>query len=821
MMMAHRIKILKLCVIVLPFVLTCRVCLGEVWFNPDALERNGTGTVDLSRFEQGEQLPGIYRVDVYVNGTYFDSGSYTFIATEDGHLQPLLTPGMLRAMGVKVQAFAALAELDEMRQFSDLSTYIPGARSVLDFGQLRLDISFPQAALDLQARGYIDPARWDQGIPAAFVGYNVTGSRTWQRNTGQTHDNYFVNLQSGLNLGEWRLRNYSTYSDRDSTHTFKSVNTYLFRDIQALRGQLVIGQSSTPSEIFDSVMFRGVKLVSEDAMLPESLRGFAPVVRGIAQSNAMVTIRQNGIVIYQTYVAPGAFEIKDLFPTSSSGDLEVTIREADGSERRFIQAFSSVPSMLREGNIKYAFVTGQYRSQYAAAREPGFGMGTLSYGVSNNLTLYGGALVSDHYMSCAAGGGLGLGPLGSVSADATHARTQLPGGDTKHGFSYRMQYAKTLTQTRTTLTLASYRYSTQDFYTFQEANEYDGYTANKRSRFQITFSQSLGDAGNLYLSAYQQNYWHRDGNDRTINVGWSGSWRRVNYAISYNQTQNAGHGGGGGAERQLSFSIQIPLDGPLKNNWVRASSTVTRHNGTVTQVGVSGTALADNNLSYSVNQGYASHDHHINGNMSASYRGAMAEVSAGYNYDKYSRQLNFGLQGGVFVHPDGITFSQMPGETMALVRIPGVNDAKIQNHLGVFTDAQGYAVVPYLSAYRSNRIAVDPLSLQDNMDLDETTQEVVPTRGALVLASFSGRIGMRALFTLTHNGAQVPFGALVSVVDQDNDGMVGDWGQVYLAGLPATGTLEVSWGYGRQCQAQFNLPADGSYGIRQANLACE
>ena len=45
---------------------------------------------------------------------------------------------------------------------------------------------------------------------------------------------------------------------------------------------------------------RGALLASDDEMLPDSQRGFAPVVRGIAKSNAEVSIEQNGYVIYRT-----------------------------------------------------------------------------------------------------------------------------------------------------------------------------------------------------------------------------------------------------------------------------------------------------------------------------------------------------------------------------------------------------------------------------------------------------------------------------------------------------------------------------------------
>ncbi len=56
-------------------------------------------------------------------------------------------------------------------------------------------------------------------------------------------------------------------------------------------------------------------------------------------------------VIYQSNVPAGAFEINDLYPSSNSGDLEVTIEESDGTQRRFIQLFL-LPMMQRPGTSK-------------------------------------------------------------------------------------------------------------------------------------------------------------------------------------------------------------------------------------------------------------------------------------------------------------------------------------------------------------------------------------------------------------------------------------------------------------------------------------
>ena len=89
-------------------------------------------------------------------------------------------------------------------------------------------------------------------------------------------------------------------------------NTYLARDIRGWRSNLLMGESSTGSDVFDGIPFRGVKLSSNEQMLPSQLRGYAPAISGVANSNARVTVRQNGNVVYETYVAPGPFYINDI-----------------------------------------------------------------------------------------------------------------------------------------------------------------------------------------------------------------------------------------------------------------------------------------------------------------------------------------------------------------------------------------------------------------------------------------------------------------------------------------------------------------------------
>ena len=56
-----------------------------------------------------------------------------------------------------------------------------------------------------RARGYIPPEQWDHGINAGLLNYNFTGNNV-HNDTGGTSNYAYLNLQSGLNLGAWRLR---------------------------------------------------------------------------------------------------------------------------------------------------------------------------------------------------------------------------------------------------------------------------------------------------------------------------------------------------------------------------------------------------------------------------------------------------------------------------------------------------------------------------------------------------------------------------------------------------------------------------------------
>ncbi len=806
-----------------------RTGLAEDYFDPAALELSSSEqkTADLHYFsEKGGQMPGTWTVTLEINGREERSQEVAFVS-EEGRLQPVFTVALLDDLGVNVGAIPAFSRLQEGETFTRLGDFIPAARASYDFNQQRLFLSLPQAAMKNRSRGYVPPSQWDDGIPAAFVDYSLSGAMA-HRQSGDTTSSY-LSLRNGVNLGPWRVRNTSAWSHSDEGgDRFQSQSTWLTRDIRSLSSQLRVGDAWTAGDVFDSVAFRGVQLASSESMLPDSQRGFAPTIRGVAHSFAKVSVAQNGYVIYETWVSAGPFVINDLFPGAQSGDLQITVTESDGTKRIFTQPYSAVPFMRRQGSLKYSLNAGRFHSGSDEAQAPGFVEGAFFYGLPSQMTVYGGVRAADNYQAAALGIGRGFGAFGSLGIDDTLAKSRLPDGERAMGQAWRIQYQKNFSTTGSAFNLASYRYASRNYYEFGELNQSDSQQLqfnNRRSRSQITFTQTLGQLGSLNVSAWMQDYWHTSGQDKTIHIGWYSSWRGISWGAGYYYTDSAleQH-----PERTVSFNVNIPFGRWLPNSSV---SYFTNHNNrgmSTQQLSLNGSALANRNLNYSVQQSIASGGQTDSTSMAMQYNGGYGNVSLGYDHSRSNSNATLGLAGGVLATRYGITLSQPLGDTVALIRVPGAANVEPEGYSGIHTDSRGYAVMPTLSAYRKNTVNLNTATLGENVDVEQSGLTLIPTSGAVVLGNYKTHIGYRVLFSLRYRGGPLPFGAQAEVVEKNrrsaNRSMVADGGQAYLSGVPERGTLRVSWyedGEQHQCQTPFKLgAAHMAPGIATLSLEC-
>lgn len=829
---------------------------GDDYFDPSMLESQlgiDPSQLDLSQFGSSNSvLEGEYRIQVEVNRNNFGDKTLSFLANKDGLVVPVFTPALLEEWGVNVKAIPTLNQLDPNTQIFDLDKYIQDSTVTLDMSQLWLKVTIPQVAMLDKVQGYIDPKLLDDGIPALFFNYFISGNKTRDdSDAGGTFksDSFFATVASGLNLGPWRLRSNVSYnrsnSDGDTTSSTDFNNTYVMRALNSIRSTIMVGEITTGSDVFDSFPFKGMKLASDESMLPSSQRGFAPEISGIAQSNARVTIRQNGYVVYQTYVSPGAFTLKDVYSTGNAGDLDVTVTEEDGTEKTFTVAFSALPVMLRPGGYEYETSVGRYDGGYTvSSKESDFFLGSVAYGLPTNSTLYGGLLMAKDYFSAAVGVGVSLGSLGALSADITHSSADMGGelGDTT-GQSYRVRYSKSMMTTGTSIDLTALRYSSRSYFSFADFNNYDRrlkddvapwLNQRQRASFTTAISQSLGNYGSIFLSGSISDYWEIDREVRQLSMGYNGNFNKINYSLRYSIDRIKGRSSWP-ENRQISLNISVPFsifsNHALARN-MSSSYMFTQDNKhrTTNMLSVNGTLLNDK-LAYGVSQGYENKGVGASGALNASYSGSKGDISAGYNYGKHTQNINGSLSGGLVLHSGGVLLGKSMGSTMAIVEAKGAEGTSVSNDDSVI-NRQGYAIYPYISAYSANHINLDVNTLPDDVMLNETTKTVYPSDGAIVKVKFETKVGYQVIMSLKHSdGSAIPFGSVATLIDKDskdvNTGIVGDNNQLFMSGLPNDGVLNVSWGNGdkQKCRVDFSnieaLPVSTEQPIRSLSTLCK
>lgn len=799
----------------------------NVEFDPTFLNIDDNKSVDLSRFANGASvLPGVYKTAVYVNNQPISHSNIEFKVRADKSVYPCLTLELIKNIAFNYEKLPKdfLHTADNADQCLDLQHKLPEAQVNFDSSEQRLDILIPQIAMLNTARGTVNSELWDSGVLALLLGYNVNGYSS--ESQGNTFNSLFAGVNAGLNVGAWYLRHNGSYSRiSGGSNQYSNLNTYLQRDIPSLQGRVLLGQANTTGLLFDTLPFSGIQLASDERMLPESQRGYAPDIRGIARTNARVTVSQSGQVLYETTVTPGEFLINDLYPTGYGGDLDVTVRESDGTVQTFRVPYTSVAQLLRPGSSRYTITVGELRSDNLREK-PALYQVTYQLGLTNILTGYGGLQASKDYYAIQLGVATGT-PIGAVAFDVTQARTRLEShsddsgqdslGNNPHGQSYQVSYSKLISETNSNLSLAAYRFSTDgymDFMTAMQTREVviHGDSPNSisraKNRLTVTASQGLPEGwGQLYISSSVQNYWNKDGNDKQYQVGYNNHYKSLSYGFSINRSFSSQ----GMAQTNYLLSFSLPLGNNHQTHTPQLRLDLS-HDSTGRygqQASISGTSGAENQFSYGVTAMNANQGIGSSGSVSGNYRSSATALGATYSTGKGYQSASAGINGTMVAHSGGVTFTPYSSDTFALIEAKGEEGASVSSYPGVKVDSQGYALVPYLNPYQMNDITIDPKGTAINVELENTSQQVVPYFGAVVKVKYNTKQGAPILVNATYQGEALPFGADVFDDQGNSVGSVGQGGQLYARVAENKGRLRVKWGDGdeMQCSMAYSLPS--------------
>jgi P pilus assembly protein, porin PapC len=840
---------------------------ADASFDRSLLSGQGQNTADLSRFEHGNPvLPGSYNTDLYLNAGWVGRVDVRFAAASpNASATPCVDRELLDRLGLHPAKLSpeVVSELRNPASCVSFDSLIPGATLSFDMAALRLDASVPQAYLGQMPRGYVSPEYWDAGVPAGLLNYNFNSYHTSSSGISQTTS--YLGLNAGFNVGPWHVRNDATVNWQSASagvparRQWHNIDSYVRRDLPSLGAQLTVGDSYTDGQVFDSYELRGVQLATDDRMLPNSMRGYAPLIRGVAGTNAKVTVRQNGVQIYQTTVAPGPFTINDLYPTGYGGNLEVTVTEADGRTHTFSVPYASVAQLLRPGTTRFDLAAGQLLTPLISSH-PNVFQATVQHGFSNLLTGYAGAIASQDYAAALIGSAINT-RYGAVALDVTQSRASIPGYGSHAGRSMRLSYSKTLPETNTTVSVAAYRYSTSGYLSVTDAaiaRDYarrglDAYNValpatttlingvpvqtvltpaqqaalagttynpllnttvlqRQRSSFTLSLSQRLGGrGGSLYANVTANDYWNRSGTDTQFQLGYNNVFRRLSYSVSATRSRDQL----GRYDNQLFANFSIPLGHSERAPTLSLSASHNDSNGSQQQAMLNGTLGNDNQFYYGATASHSDASAGSSGSVNGGYRSPFAVFNASYGSGSGYSQSSLSVSGAVVAHPGGITLGQPMGDTVGIVYVPGAEGARLTSAPGVRIDHSGYALLPYLTPYNLNTVTIDPKGLPLDVQLDATSTQVAPHAGAVVMLKFKTKQGRTVILDVhLKNGDALPFGAEVFDEEGISLGMAGQAGKILARGVKRAGQLTARWqddqGASHACSFPYRLTAPAS-----------
>ena len=771
----------------------------------------------------GSVRPGNVDTDVYRNGNLVTKGIVRFASkTKDDNASACISPALFQQLGVKPNFISpkGLALIKTSSTANDclfMDEWVAGATSEFDSSDLRLDITIAQAFLTRQIRQSVPPEMLTRGENAGFVNYNLNNY------SAQGFSSNFLGLNSGFNLSGWQLRHTSYLSQNRSstlnTSQYVAGETVVKRPLIDMKANLALGDTSTNSPIIGSTPIRGVRLSSEEGLMPDEERAYRPVIKGVARTNARVRVSQNNTVFFEQTVPPGPFEFDDINPVSSVGNLQVVIAEADGSQQTFTVPYSPSVGRLNPGSLRYSIATGLYRN-FTSTQNTTVVQGYLRYGFNDFTTPGMEVLFGPKYQNVGLQASFNS-RLGGLSFNTLFSHFDASTG-TRRGYAHNATY-NAPTMGRFSAYAGGGRQSLK--YTTPSTALSDGSNAlftNDSYKYSTYagFGLGLDSWGGLSLGATQQSSWTGVGS-RQIRLGYSVNIRQMFLGLNLDRTN---YFDSRPALESLSVSASIPLDFGSVLGSARAGYSKFGDAEPTQTLSYSGNSQ-ENNFSYNLSQSQTGSFGTSSGSANWQHRygslGASLSSSTGGG-----QQTGLSANGGVVLHSGGVILAPSVGDTFAIVELPKGEGAGLLGSQSRI-NSSGFGVVPNLSPYYLNDVQVSLEGAPAELDVDNASQKVAPVEGSIVRLKFNATSGRPLLIVLqASNGVRIPIGATVTDSLGNEVGTVGQGSRALVRVQAPKDRLKVVWGdkLDETCIVEYALDAKqtaNATGFTNLKLKCD
>lgn len=544
------------------------------------------------------------------------------------------------------------------------------------------------------------------------------------------------------------------------------------------------------------VRMAGVQFGTDFALRPDLVTMPMPRLAGETAVPSTVDVMVNGVRQLTQNVNPGPFEVRQIPVPVGVGEIAVAVQDALGRQTVQRLPFYGSSRLLGAGQSAWTVEAGLVRKNYGL-RSWDYGRaaaaGSWRYGVDETLTVEGHAELAEGAGNAGAGVYYGMGQWGMVSA-AIASNLDGRGLQTTVGYervSRSFSFAASMTQAQAS------RHDIASSYGDAVSRYVSRVSASLPMGFWGTVSaavaQTRAGAGVVSNAATSQPALAGETTLRTLTYtrGLFGSTQL--FLTAYNTTRPEGSNSG------FFAGVSFTLDGGIAGG---ASVTNNGSGGSTFTQQAMRPAVATGDLGW---QAQVSEGQYRRFQGEAEYRLPYAHLTAGVDQLNNQTSVRAGVRGALAT-VDGATSISGPIQgSFAIIDTDGRPDVPVlvENRNAGSTDARGLLTLTQLRAYDANRIAIDPLSVDSDVEFKSPTMVVRPADRAGARVKFPMHQVTAALIVLVdESGAWLPLGSEVQQADGAR-APVGHEGQAYIGALAADNRLQVRLPGGRHCLAAF------------------
>ncbi|NUT76540.1 fimbria/pilus outer membrane usher protein [Pseudomonas sp. C1C7] len=657
-----------------------------------------------------------------------------------------------------------------------------------DPANLALSLIVPTESIRPATRDFTG---YQTGGIAGMLNYDVTGLHSKFGN--DTSRFASANTELGFNAGDWIVRSRQVQTWQDDISRTTHIAAYAQRTFASHEAVLQAGQINLYNPVLAGAQITGVQVLNEQALQVENQ---GAVIEGIANSQAQVEVRQNGSLIHSTVVPAGPFALTNVRRLNTRSDVEVTVKETDGSERKF-----TVPAAMLGIGLPapgFSLAAGRVRNiGDAQGDDPWVISGGWSGAIHPQVLFSAGVTGAEDYQAAGAGVSFVPSPVTQVQATLTAADASK---QSSQGLQADLSLSHRLSDQWALSAGSSYR--TLGYRELEDA-VFDNTDDDSKSRYRDQQSASLSWS-HPWLGAFSSGLSRSSSFDGQSSSRALVSWGTNIKGVSVSVTSEWQVSGADRNDDSVYVNLSIPLgENRRARTWVRNSDGDYR----------SGMGLSEqinDQLAYRIGVEHDTRDKEVQTTAGVSLLPRYTQLDLNYtrgDADRSSYQAS--ARGGAVLHSGGLTLSPYPvNDTFALLSVGDMGAIKVSTPSGpVWTDWQGQAVVPQVAAYGRSPVEVDTKTLPRNADIHNGLAVISAGRGAVDKVEFGVSMTRRALLQVTTaNGAPLPRGAVVNTEDGEFVTLVQQGGQVFLPNVLDTRPLHISGPGLERCELRYELP---------------